>query len=149
MTVSKNTEMCVYTFWIICRCDCLKMYAACSKVCSMSACFLWEFNARVCFRLRSGASERLRPTSGLKKEEKVSHGFHEPSDLWTGEAILVPEILVPRGQRPDCTTAGSDQRSGHHLVPEQAGETQERLGGDESRRWVAEENPTAGSPEAG
>lgn len=78
--------------------------------------------------------EPLQQPAATKEEAEIADGLHQPPDLRVGEAFPVPKIPQSRGQGRDRVQFGPDQRPGHHVVPEQAGETEEGHGGAEEGR---------------
>lgn len=74
----------------------------------------------MCYRRTSEPPEPLQQPSASQEEEEIADRFHQPPDIRAGEAVSVPEIPVARRPGRDRGSAGSQQRAGHHVVPEQA-----------------------------
>lgn len=90
--------------------------------------------ALFCYRERKRRSH-VQFEAAAQKEAQVSNGLHQPPNIRIRETVPVPEVPVSGGPGRNSRPTRPDQRPSHHLVPEQAGQTQEGHGrAEEGRR---------------
>jgi hypothetical protein len=85
-------------------------------------------------RRRPEPPQPVQLAPAAQEEAKVADGLHQPPDLRAGEEVPLPEVPQSGGPRRDRLLAGPDQRTSHHLVPEQEGQAQTRHGGAQEGR---------------
>ena len=74
----------------------------------------------MCYRWTDKPPEPLQQPPASQEEKEVADRIYQPPDLRTGEALPIPEVPVTRRPRRNRGSAGPQQRTGHHVVSEQA-----------------------------
>ena len=83
-------------------------------------CVLLSIRIHVCYRWTDKPPEPLQQPTTSQEEKEVANRIYQPPDLRAREALPLPEVLVARRSGRNRGSAGSQQRAGHHVVPEPA-----------------------------